>query len=81
MAHGSISMFALSTVSTIGFWLLCALLAVGVFWSRFEKKKTRDKLLSELMAMDPERREKVLSRLRPQLEMEIRQQMMERFRE
>lgn len=73
-------MFALSTVSTVGLWLLCALLAAGVFWTRFEKRKTRDKLLSELMAMDPERREKVLSRLRPQLQMEIRQQMMERFR-
>ena len=73
-------MFALSTVSTIGLWLLCALLAAGVFWSRLEKKKARDKLLRELMAMDPERREKVLSRLRPQLQMEIRQQMMERFR-
>jgi hypothetical protein len=73
-------MFALSTVSTIGLWLLCALLAVGVFWTRLEKRKTRDKLLSELIAMDPERREKVLSRLRPQLQMEIRQQIMERLR-
>lgn len=73
-------MFALSTASTVGLWVLCALLAVGVFWSRLEKKKARDKLLRELIAMDPERREKVLSRLRPQLEMEIRQQMMERFR-
>lgn len=73
-------MFALSTASTIGLWLLCALLAAGVFWTRFEKRKTRDKLLGELMAMDPERREKVLSRLRPQLQTEIRQQMMERFR-
>ena len=73
-------MFALSTESTIGLWALCVLLAVGVFWTRFEKKKTRDKFLRELMAMDPERREKVLSRLRPQLQMELRQQMMERFR-
>jgi hypothetical protein len=73
-------MFALSTASTIGLWVLCALLAAGVFWTRIEKKKTRDKLLRELAAMDPERREKVLSRLRPQLQMEIRQQMMERFR-
>lgn len=73
-------MFALSTESTIGLWVLCALLAAGVFWTRIEKKKARDKLLRELTAMDPERREKVLSRLRPQLQMEIRQQMMERFR-
>ena len=72
-------MFALSTALTIGLWVLCALLAAGVFWSRIEKKRTRDKLLRELKAMDPERREKVISRLRPQLQMEIRQQMMERF--
>ena len=73
-------MFALSTESTIGLWVLCAVLAAGVFWTRIEKKKTRDKLLRELTAMDPERREKVLSRLRPELQMEIRQQLMERFR-
>jgi hypothetical protein len=73
-------MFALSTASTIGLWILCALVAAGVFWTRFEKKKTRDKMLRELVAMDPERREKVLSRLRPEIQMEIRQQMMERFR-
>jgi hypothetical protein len=73
-------MFALSTVSSIGLWVLCALLAAGVFWTRFEKKRERDKFLSELMAMDPERREKVLSRLRPQLQMEIRQELMERLR-
>ena len=30
--------------------------------------------------MDPVRREKVLSRLRPELAMELRQQLMERFR-
>ena len=73
-------MLALSTGTTITLWIICALLAVGVFWARYEKKKTRDKLMRELMAMDLERREKVLSRLRPQLQTEIRQQMMERYR-
>lgn len=73
-------MLALSTASTIGLWALCVLLAAGVFWTRLEKKRTRDKLLRELMAMEPERREKVLSRLRPELQMEIRQQMMQHFR-
>jgi len=73
-------MLALSTGTTITLWIICALLAIGVFWTRYEKKKTRDKLMRELMAMDLERREKVLSRLRPQLQTEIRQQMMERYR-
>ena len=44
-------MFALTTASTIGLWVLCALLAAAVFWTRFEKKRTRDKLLRELMKM------------------------------
>ena len=73
-------MLALSTGTTITLWIICALLAVGVFWTRYEKKRTRDKFLRELMAMELERREKILSRLRPQLQMEIRQQMMERYR-
>jgi hypothetical protein len=30
--------------------------------------------------MDPERREKVLGRLRPDLQMDLRQQLMERYR-
>ena len=61
-------------------WLICLLLAVGVAWTRYEKKRTRDKFLRELLAMDPARREKVLSRLRPEMAMELRQQLMERFR-
>jgi len=66
--------------TSIVLWLICALLAAGVAWSRYEKRKTRDKFLRELAAMDPERREKVLSRLRPQLQNELRQLLMERFR-
>jgi hypothetical protein len=66
--------------TSIVLWLICALLAAGVAWSRYEKRKTRDKFLRELAAMDPERREKLLSRLRPQLQNELRQLLMDRFR-
>ena len=65
--------------STIALWALCALLAAGVFLGRYEKAKTRDKLLNELAAMDPARREKLLTRLRPELQTEVRQQLMQRF--
>ena len=68
------------SVTSIILWGICLLLAVGVGWSRYEKKKTRDKFLRELIAMDPVRREKVLSRLRPDMQMDLRQQLMERYR-
>ncbi|MBA2586422.1 MAG: hypothetical protein ABI795_04095 [Chthoniobacterales bacterium] len=68
------------TASSIAIWLVCALLAAGVAWSRYDKKKTRDKLLRELTAMDSERREKLLNRLSPKLSTELREQLMERFR-
>jgi hypothetical protein len=61
-------------------WIISALLALGVGWSRYAKWKTRNKLVRELAAMDPERREKVLSRLNPRLAMEAREQLMKRFR-
>ena len=73
-------MIAEVTFSSIVLWLICLLLAVGVAWSRYEKKKTRDKFLRELLAMDPVRREKVLSRLRPEIGMELRRELMERYR-
>jgi hypothetical protein len=66
--------------TSIAVWVIAVLLAVGVAWTRYEKKKTRDKFLRELVAMDPVRREKVLSRLRPEIAMDLRQQLMERFR-
>jgi len=47
--------------------------------SSYAKRKTRDKLVRELAAMEPERRQKVLTRLNPKLAMEIREQLMERF--
>ena len=73
-------MLADISFSSIVLWAICFLLAVGVGWTRYEKKKTRDKFLRELIAMDPDRREKVLSRLRPDMQMDLRQQLMERYR-
>lgn len=73
-------MIAAITLTSIILWGICLLLAVGVAWSRYEKKRTRDKFLRELIAMDPARREKVLSRLRPEMEMQLRQELMERYR-
>ena len=66
--------------TSIILWSICGLLAVGIGWSRYEKKKTRDKFLRELIAMDPVRREKILSRLSPELQMDLRRQLMERYR-
>jgi hypothetical protein len=60
-------------------WTVSALLAAGVAWSRYEKKKTRDKNLAQLAALDRDHREKLLSRLRPELQMQVRQQLMQRY--
>lgn len=68
------------TTTSVTIWIICAALAAGVAWSRYEKNKTRDKLLRELIAMDGARREKLLNRLSPKLATELRQQLMERFR-
>ena len=73
-------MIADITLTSIILWGICLLLGVGVAWSRYEKKRTRDRFLRELIAMDPARREKVLSRLRPDMEMQLRQELMERYR-
>ena len=68
------------TGTEIAVWTISALLALGIGGSRYAKMKTRDKLVRELAAMDPELREKLLGRLNPNLAMDIRQQLMERFR-
>jgi hypothetical protein len=60
-------------------WTISAVIAVGVGWSRYAKYKTRETMVRDLAAMDPERREKILSRLQPDLQMEIRQELMKRF--
>ena len=74
------AMLAEISLTTIIIWAICLLLAAGVGWTRYDKKKTRDKFLRELVAMDPVRREKVLNRLRPEIAMDLRQQLMERYR-
>ena len=72
--------FMLSVTGTdITVWIISALLAAGIGWSRYAKWKTRDKLVRELAAMNPERREKMLSRMSPDLAMEARQELMRRF--
>jgi hypothetical protein len=73
-------MLAEISLTSIILWAICLLLAAGVGWTRYDKKKTRDKFLRELVAMDPVRREKVLNRLRPEIAMDLRQQLMERYR-
>jgi hypothetical protein len=65
--------------TTITVWTISVLLAVGVGWSRYEKKRSRDKFLAELAAMDRERREKLIGRLQPDVQNEIRQQLMLRY--
>jgi hypothetical protein len=69
----------LVTRTDVTVWVISALLAIGIGSSRYAKWKTRDKLVRDLAAMDPERREKILSRMRPELAMEARQELMRRF--
>jgi hypothetical protein len=69
----------LVTATDITVWIVSALLAIGIGWSKYAKWRTRDKLVRDLAAMDPERREKVLSRMNPELAMEARQELMRRF--
>jgi len=64
----------------IAIWVVSGLLAIGIGWSKYSKYKTREKMVREFAAMDPEHREKLLSRLQPELQMEIRQELMKRFR-
>jgi acyl-CoA thioester hydrolase len=61
-------------------WTISGLVALGIGWSKYAKYKTRDRMVRDFAAMDPERREKVLSRLQPDLQMEIRQELMKRYR-
>ncbi len=61
-------------------WEASALLAIGMGWSRYAKTKARSDLLRQLAAMDAERRKKMLSRYNPTMAMELRQELLERFR-
>jgi hypothetical protein len=67
------------TGTDITVWTISGVLAIGIGFSSYAKRRTRDKLVRELAAMEPERRQKVLQRLNPKLAMEIREQLMERF--
>ena len=67
------------TWTTIAVWTISAVLAAGIGWSRYEKKKTRDKYLAQLAAMEREDRERLLLRLNPALQTEVRQQLMQRY--
>jgi hypothetical protein len=67
------------TGTDVTVWTISGLLAIGIGCSAYAKRKMRDKLVRELAAMEPDRREKVLQRLNPKLAMEMREQLMERF--
>ena len=64
----------------ITIWVVSGLLGIGIGWTKYSKYKTREKMVREFAAMDPERREKLLSRLQPDAQMEIRQELMKRLR-
>jgi hypothetical protein len=61
-------------------WSISGVLAVGMGLSRYAKAKSRRDLVRQLAAMDVETRRKMLSRLHPEVAMEVRQQLLERFR-
>ncbi|MGE5209362.1 MAG: hypothetical protein ACM3KL_08535 [Alphaproteobacteria bacterium] len=69
----------LVTATDITVWIFSALLALGIGVSKYGKWKARNQLVRDLAAMDRERREKMLSRMNPQLAMEARQELMRRF--
>ena len=64
----------------IAVWTLSGVLALTIGLSKYSKYKTREKMVREFAGMEPEQREKLLSRLQPELQMEIRQELMKRFR-
>ena len=70
----------MASTTDITIWVASGLLALGIGWGKYSKYKTREKMVREFIAMDPERREKLLSHLQPELQMEIRQELMKRFR-
>ena len=60
-------------------WAASALLAIGIFSTRWAKAKTRNDLIRTLVAMPPEQRTKMLDRMNPQMAMELRQALLERY--
>ena len=63
----------------IAIWAASGLLALGVGFGKYSKYRTRQKIVREFAAMNPEQREKLLSRMQPALQMEIREELMKRF--
>lgn len=61
-------------------WSISAIMAVGLGLSRYAKAKTHNDLVRQIAAMDVEGRKKMLSRLTPKVAMEVRQDLLERFR-
>ena len=49
------------TGTDVTVWTISGLLAIGIGWSAYAKRKTRDKLVRELAAMEPDRRKKCSS--------------------
>ncbi|MDQ2868554.1 MAG: DUF3106 domain-containing protein [Verrucomicrobiota bacterium] len=73
-------MLATVTNTDLTVWIISGLLALGVGWTRLSKWRTNDRIARELAAMTPEQRAKVLSRMNPAVAMEMRQQLLDRFR-
>jgi hypothetical protein len=69
----------LFTSTDITVWIVSAMLALGIGASKYAKWKARNQLVRELASMDRERREKMLSRMRPEQAMEARQELLRRF--
>ena len=70
----------MASATDITIWVVSGLLAIGIGWTKYSKYKTREKMVRDFAAMNPEQREKLLSRLQPEMQMEIRQELMKRFR-
>jgi hypothetical protein len=71
---------AMVSNTDIAIWSISGLLALGIGFSKYSKYRAREKMVREFAAMSLEQREKLLSRLKPELQMEIREELMKRFR-
>jgi hypothetical protein len=68
------------STTDITVWIVSGLVTIGIGWSKYSKYKAREKMVRDFAAMNPQLREKLLNRLQPDLQMEIRQELMKRFR-
>lgn len=69
----------MASSTDITIWGVSGLLAFGIGLGKYSKYKTRQKMIRDFAAMTPEQREKLLGRLQPELQMEIRQELMKRL--